>query len=541
MIKKHAKKILIGISLVVLLLYTSSSLVMANLEMAAPTIDGLIGDLEWSGADVNDQFFIDANNSDGNIDGQNRLLVGEDEDNLYIGLDLNSDQTVDPNSEWVGIWLNTNNRTFDSLRDWSQYLNDGVESLIVNVSNEEIWDPWSDSGFQSTEYYYLEEEDVVIPTIYNDYSGDYTNINSFDSSYYTINSTLYTGYEVTRLDIEYNLSMFFGELIDEFSGHINGFNAFVHSEFNESISSHRVVAWKPDGTLDVDDPDQFFSGPTTGGSDTIMDGSFNAGNLTADNIFKLSFLANSSLGSFQVQYDEIRVKIQFDEPNFESYSINRPFSTIQQAEYAVGFGSSSLNATAHRQFEFKIPKSELEHYNSNEKLGIIVAGYGTLEFEDSNYWTYSHELDWICEEFSEFYIYYDMLGVETGDDISITSPNDITYEFGQTGHNITWSITDTYAFTPLYTVYQNDVVNRTESWTSGTPIIVDIDNLDPGVYNYTIIATDGYGGSIQDEVIVTVVNADTRGIPSFSTPFLVGITIFMIGFLSHRKKQIIIG
>ena len=63
-------------------------------------------------------------------------------------------------------------------------------------------------------------------------------------------------------------------------------------------------------------------------------------------------------------------------------------------------------------FEFSIPKTELELYDSNEELGIIVGGYGTLGYiNGSNFWVFS-VVDY-CQhvEDSSYYKYYDMKGL----------------------------------------------------------------------------------------------------------------------------------
>jgi len=524
MLKKNKfQSIFFTLSLISIFLLTSSTPALANLEMNPPNIDGLIGDTEWTGLDIDDTFYIYADTSDGNIDGDNRLLIGEDEENLYIGLDLNSDQTVDPSSEWVGIWLNTNNSTFSDEYEWARHMNDGVESLIVNVSSMELWEPWGDPSFPEMDQYIFTEEDVLTPAIYSDYYGVYGDLESNDDSYYGLNSTSSIGYEVTRLDIEYNISTFYGNLFDEYTDHIQGIRFNLGSILNSTINSHRVVAWKPDGTLDLDDPNQYFSGTTIGGSIDYWNGYFNSGNLTSDNILKISLIANSSL-DFEVLYEYLHCYIETDSLNHGSYDddlINRPFSTILNAEYAYGFGPSSLNSTDHRQFEFKIPKSELEHYDSNQELGIIVGGYGTLSFDGKDYWVYSEDMLWINEEDSTTYIYYDMQGVESSYEINITSPGDITYEVGQTGYKISWTINDTYIHKPMYIVYLNGIPDSSGGWTSGSSIIVDVDHLNPGVYNYKIVAFDGYGSSIQDEVIVSVTNE----IPTLNSPDNINISV----------------
>ncbi|QEE14659.1 hypothetical protein DSAG12_00472 [Promethearchaeum syntrophicum] len=538
-IKKKFLSIFLGLFLTSIILLTSNNPAIANLEMGPLNFDGIIGDTEWIDADVRDQFFIDADNSDGNIDGNNSLLIGEDEENLYIGLDLNCDQTVDPSSEWVGIWLNTNNSSFSGENEWLQTVNDGAESLIVNVSSEELWEPFGDSSSYDNDFYPISDEDLITPVIYGDYFGNYQDLVSFDSLYYGLNSTAYLGYNVTRLDIEFDLQNFYGQLLDDYIGHIQRFNLYIRSDLNTTIDSHRVVAWKPDGTLDLDDPNQNFNLSKNSVPNNDW-GYINSGNLTAENTLKISIIANSSSLEFEVLYDRIFFYIEVDSYNHggpDDHIMDKPLSSIKNAEYSIGFGPSSLNSTSHRQFEFKIPKSELEHYDANQELGIIVGGYGTMSFEDKDFWCYSKSSFFLDENFSDQYLYYDMQGVESGDGISINRPSDIIFEHGQIGNYITWIISDINVHSPTYTIYQNGTLNSTGEWTSGSLIIVDVNNLIPGIYNYTIIAFDGYGGSIQDDVSVIILS-DSNGVAGYPYFLFIGIAIVSISILSKKIKKI---
>jgi hypothetical protein len=90
---------------------------------------------------------------------------------------------------------------------------------------------------------------------------------------------------------------------------------------------------------------------------------------------------------------------------------------------------------------------------------------------------------------------------------AITSSPNSTYVRGSIGNQITWTITDASNGTTFYIVYQNGSQNSTGNWTSGTPVVASIDGRAMGSYNFTIVATDGLGGSVQDQVIVTVLNA----------------------------------
>ena len=110
----------------------------------------------------------------------------------------------------------------------------------------------------------------------------------------------------------------------------------------------------------------------------------------------------------------------------------------------------------------------------------------------------------------------DGLGLSVQDEVNvlviaapprITHPADIEYLTGSTGHAITWTITAAHNGTTWYLVYRDTVTLVTSgAWTSGTPIVVPVDGLTEGYYNYSILATDGLGNVTQDDVFVRVRN-----------------------------------
>ncbi|MFX1434286.1 MAG: Loki-CTERM sorting domain-containing protein, partial [Promethearchaeota archaeon] len=59
----------------------------------------------------------------------------------------------------------------------------------------------------------------------------------------------------------------------------------------------------------------------------------------------------------------------------------------------------------------KIPKNELENYDPNEDLGIIVGGYGTMTILNTNFWVFSTYNGSIRHQQSVNYLYYDMKGL----------------------------------------------------------------------------------------------------------------------------------
>ncbi|MFX1287299.1 MAG: hypothetical protein ACFFFY_01900, partial [Promethearchaeota archaeon] len=135
-------------------------------------------------------------------------------------------------------------------------------------------------------------------------------------------------------------------------------------------------------------------------------------NLTVDNKLQFSLYANNS-SPFSTRLERLDFNVYRNYTNYAG-NIWVPHSTITSYQLDWSFGSSPNNATDHRMFEFSIPKAELEHYNSNEELGIIVGGYGTLGYiNGSNFWVFSTIDYWQHVEDSSYYNYYNMKGVES--------------------------------------------------------------------------------------------------------------------------------
>jgi hypothetical protein len=116
---------------------------------------------------------------------------------------------------------------------------------------------------------------------------------------------------------------------------------------------------------------------------------------------------------------------------------------------------------------------------------------------------------------------------------NITTPANIAYVVGTQSNWLNWTIIDETAKTPNYTVYINGTIFETGSWKSGLQICLNIDELDLGIFNFTIIATDGYNATITDEVFVSVQNTITK----INSPDNI---TFYLGDLGHNISWIII-
>jgi len=83
----------------------------------------------------------------------------------------------------------------------------------------------------------------------------------------------------------------------------------------------------------------------------------------------------------------------------------------------------------------------------------------------------------------------------------ISSPDDISILFGTTGVSITWTATDENKDT--YEIQRNGSIIDSGQWNS-TEIIVSLDGLSVGGYNYTCIVEDVRNNTEYDTVFVTV-------------------------------------
>jgi len=135
-------------------------------------------------------------------------------------------------------------------------------------------------------------------------------------------------------------------------------------------------------------------------------------------------------------------------------------------------------------------------------------------------------------------------GLDTVTDIivpTLSTPSDITYEQGTTGHSITWIATDVNP--DICTIYKDGIEITSGKWTSGIPITTNVDVLSIGSYTYIIVVFDVSGNSAIDTVIVTVIAAspednsvEDQGIPGYSLITLVIVLIAVITIVILKQK-----
>ncbi len=96
----------------------------------------------------------------------------------------------------------------------------------------------------------------------------------------------------------------------------------------------------------------------------------------------------------------------------------------------------------------------------------------------------------------------------------VNSPVDIWYLEGIAGNIIHWNATDLHPYS--YTIYHDGVQIRTGGW--GVDVVsIPVDDLLPGVHNFTIIIFDTSGNFVSDEVLVTVESTGVTTTPTTTT------------------------
>lgn len=112
--------------------------------------------------------------------------------------------------------------------------------------------------------------------------------------------------------------------------------------------------------------------------------------------------------------------------------------------------------------------------------------------------------------------------------LTIDSPPDVAFEYGTIGHNITWHPSSTLPAS--YELYVNGELADSGSW-DGSSIVVDLDALSPGIFNYTLLVSNTIGQTVHDTVVVAVAGQIIDG----------NLTIIIIGSGSLIVILVVVG
>ena len=377
--------------------------------MEGVTVDGTITEAEWQGLDWKVPFFLDIDDvgNPPDTDGYNYLYLGEDLTNLYIGLDLCSDKTGGTTGEWVSVWLTTNNRTFSNYLEWEPYLDDGVESLVYNVEESQEWDFLSNTiGGAAMRV----NDDSEYTATYGNIDGNTTHMFNLNGELFNITAENVGGNYVSWVEFTVDTTKWFSIFEEISAANILWIEFQIYTNASITISEHLLYLAYSDGIVNPNDSDQVRNLSTTTSLE-VLQFDYGAGNLSANREMKFVLYANDT-SPFITHIDSLHLSVYTNQTNSIA-TVSYPYTSINNYDVEWSFGPSANNATNHRMYEMRIPKSELEHYDPNEALGIQVGGYGTMTFVDTSWWVFSNTDINLLVQLSTRYLFYDMQGCET--------------------------------------------------------------------------------------------------------------------------------
>jgi hypothetical protein len=411
--------------------------------------------------------------------------------------------------------LNTNNTAISNSDEWAAEVNQGMESLIYDVDNDQLIPFFDPGGFWDFVSYYIEQNsdfDVFNGTL----SGDVSDLLSIDNQFLNITSEYNGSHYISRMDLEIDFLSFFSSFPELYSPKVFQVSVYCQSKNNVTINEHFVSIANEQGQLNQD----INLGLATGTSSSHAIADVHRENFTSETKTILSFNGIDDT-PFVTSYDRIFIEFRMNHSNFiGAGTVEHPYSSIEAFDIAWSFGPTVNNASDHRQFEIKIPKSELEGYSMDTDLGVLLAGYGTLiAFPNTHNWVYANNtLTGIPEEDSTEYNYFSMpmkgwtpLSDPVIENISPDPDTDgsVLVNWNDDAGADNWTVfRHTNEITDLNLDVASEVASGlTESQYSDT-------GLTNGTYWYAVVAFDSIGVSyLSNSVSVTVEIPSTATTP----------------------------
>ena len=509
-------------------------------SVSSIVIDGILDVGEWSDVLHEIQWFMDADPS--NYDCDNYFYLDEDPYYIYVALDLCSDITNDSTGEWVGLWFNTNetsiyNPEWSVPLEWEAALNKGMESLLHDVENEQTMEFFLDDGSFNTLNGFAHEW-IAVDGIA---TGEPYNIQYDDNLYLDITSEFNGTHYVYRLDHDIDFLEEFPIFEDLYAEHVYRVRFYTRSLNNATIDEHFLSVSDNSGTLN---PEINFA-MNTGTSEVTTYYDIYPENFTSATNLRLSMNGVYD-APFNTSFEIIAYEIYYnDTTNIGQRSVY-PYATIRDYEIAWAFGPTENNASDHRSFEFKIPKSELEGYEMDTPLGVIAGGYGTLaSWPGTHRWVFANnKLTGIPEEDSSQYNNYTMFmkgWTPPGSPaLNAISPNPdpdgtVHLTWNDVPEVVSWNV---YRHSSEITELNLDTTTEvalllTESQYNDT-------GLSEGTYWYAVVAIDEFGYSyLSNSVSVTVEFPVT---PPFDPTLILaiggaGVVILLVVVIIYKRKR----
>lgn len=157
------------------------------------------------------------------------------------------------------------------------------------------------------------------------------------------------------------------------------------------------------------------------------------------------------------------------------------------------------------------------YFNNFSSNGLHAVDEGFLNLWDNgtmgNYWDDFTGNDWDDDFIGNMSYYISPNGEDhfpiwwDGFDLqpkpNISSTGDTSYFFGHTGYTISWNANTTYP--NYYNITRNGSIIATGLWENNIPIIINVDSLQVGIYQYVCFVNSTRGDFSSDSVLVTVI------------------------------------
>ncbi len=159
-------------------------------------------------------------------------------------------------------------------------------------------------------------------------------------------------------------------------------------------------------------------------------------------------------------------------------------------------------------------------WESGESVAVSITGFDPGQYN----------VTWLVE---------DGLGNITQDevwvgvsDLGVMSPPDVNYTIGINDPILQWAMSVTVANPGIYMILRNGTQIDTNFWTNDNPVILGLEGLTLGSYNFTIIANDVWGVSVQATTIVSA-NQESVTPPPFPNISHPSDTSYVVGTKGH--------
>jgi hypothetical protein len=362
-----------------------------------------------------------------------------------------------------------------------------------------------------------------------------------DDSYLDMTSEFNGTHYIYRCDVEINFYDLFPIFKDLFVEHTFRVQFYARSISNATIDDHFLSVSDNLGGLNPDI--RFDLNPGT--SEVTNSFDIYRENFTSDSSLRLSMTGVYD-APFNTSFEIMFYDVFWNQTTNIGQRSVYPYASIRDYDIAWAFGPSLNNASDHRSFEFKIPKSELEGYEMDTPLGVIVGGYGTLaSWPGTHRWVFAgNKLTGIPEEDSSQYNNYTMhmkgWSPPGSPVLNAISPNP---DPDGTVH-LTWNDVPEVVSWNLYRHSSEITELNLDSTTEVALLLTESQyndtELSEGTYWYAVVAIDEFGYSyLSNSVSVTVEFPVT---PPFDPTLILaisgaGVVILLVVVIIYKRKR----